>query len=235
MIAKSLQIIFGFIGHAIRTFATTLLLLELVWGGLLAVGCFWIAGDDSTIRGILAAGCAILFVTATAILIAVYFSANSVVRKAVNDAGIGRVIFDNLFDRVLGVKGDDTGQRPETARVPTHMSAKEVEDKMNAAAKVILSDDTGRGGWTSPFFWLAKRIQKITVWATVRVIVRYCSKEGDSINLFHVRDQLASVIDQGVVDYVSQYFKNIALAAIFVVTVFAILVAYGIRYLPFDW
>ena len=208
------------------------MILETLWGVLLAGLCFWIAGQGSTIRGILAAVLAILLVTICTLVVAVYFASLSVVRKAVSDAALGRSIFDALFDYALGISGDDTGEQPTTSRIPTHMSRDEVQKTLNDASKQLLADEPPSTKWAGPFFWLAKQIQRISIWATVRVIVRSCSHDGKSVNMFELRDRLASTIDDGVVSYLKQYFTRLAFTAIMVVSLISMLLALGIRQLP---
>ena len=208
------------------------MILETLWGVLLAGLCFWIASQGSTMRGVLAAVLAFLLVTVCALVIAVYFASLSVVRKAVSDAALGRAIFDSLFERALGVSGRDIGERPSTVKVPTHMSREEVEETLDNAAKQILSEEPPSTKWASPLFWLAKQIQRISIWATVKVIVKSCSHDGNSVNMFELRDRLASTIDDGVVLYLKQYFTRIAFTVISAVSLISIFLALGIRQLP---
>lgn len=182
--------------------------------------------------GVLAAVLAFLLVTACALVIAVYFASLSVVRKAVSDAALGQAIFDSLFEYALGVSGKDSGERPSTAKISTHMSREEVEKTLNDAAKHILSDEPPSTKWAGPLFWLAKQIQRISIWATVKVIVKSCSRDGKSVNMFELRDRLGSTIDDGVVSYLRQYFTRLAFTVITAVSLIALLLALGIRQLP---
>ena len=186
------------------------MVLEVLWGVLLASFCFWIASNGSTLRGCLAAVLAFFFVTVCTLVLALYFSSLSVVRKAVSDAGVGRTIFDALFDYALGISGEDTGERSATAKIPTHMSREEVENTLNGAAKRMLSETLPTTKWASPLFWFAKQIQRASIWATVKVIVKSCSNDGNSVNMFELRDRLASTIDDGVVSFIKQYFLRLA-------------------------
>lgn len=232
MLAKSLQIITGLLGTAIRSFAFAVMMLETLWGVLLAALCFWIASHGSTLGGVLAAVLASLLATACALVVAAYFASLSVVRKAVSDAALGRAIFDSLFEYALGISGEDTGERSAAARMPTHMSRDEVEETLNTAARRMLSDDPPSARWAGPFYWLAKQIQRISIWATVKVIVKSCSHDGRSVNMFELRDRLASTIDDGVVSYLNQYLKRLALTAIVLVSLISLLFALGIRHFP---
>ena len=208
------------------------MILETLWSLFLAAVCFWIAGQESTICGILAAILALLMTTVCVLIIAVYFASLSVVRKAVSDAGVGRTIFDAIFDYALGISGEDTGERTATARVPTHMSRDEVKKTLHNASKKLLSAQPPSTKWAGPFFWLAKQIQRISIWATVKVIVKSCSHDGKSVNMFELRDRLASTIDDGVVSYLNQYFTRLALILITAVSLISLLLALGIGQLP---
>lgn len=208
------------------------MILETVWGVGLAILCFWIASQGSIVRGAMAVTLAFVLVTVCALVIAVYFASLSVVRKAVSDAGLGRIVFDNLFDYALGISGEDTGEQPEEARIRTHMSRDDVANKLHDASKKILSDEMPSTKWAGPVFWLAKQIQRITIWATVKVIVKSCSHDGNSVNMFELRDRLASTIDDGVVSYLKQYFTRLVFTAISAVSLVSVVVAFGIRQLP---
>lgn len=208
------------------------MVLEVLWGVLLASLCFWIACNGSILRGCLAAVLAFFLVTVCTLIVALHFASLSVVRKAVSDAGVGRTIFDALFDYALGISGEDTGERSATAKIPTHMSREQLESTLKSAAKRILSEATPATKWASPLFWFAKQIQRVSIWATVKVIVKSCSNDGESVNMFELRDRLASTIDDGVVSFIKQYFMRLAFTVITVVTLFSSLVALGIRQLP---
>ena len=208
------------------------MILETLWSAFLAAVCFWIASQGSTVCGILAATLALLLTTVCVLILAVYFASLSVVRKAVSDAGVGRSIFDAIFDYALGISGQDTGERTATGKIPTHMSREEVEKTIRDASKKLLSDQPPTTKWASPIFWLAKQIQRISIWATVKVIVKSCSHDGKSVNMFELRDRLASTIDDGVVSYLKQYFTRLALMLITTVSLFSLLLAFGIGKLP---
>lgn len=232
MLSKSLQIIIGLLGTAIRAFALIAMILEALWGFLLAALCFWIASRSSTTGGVIAAVLAFLLVTACTLVVAFYFACLSVVRKAMSDAGLGRTIFDTLFDYALGVSGEDTGDSPPSAKMRTHMSRDEVKKTLDDAVERLLSDETPSAKWASPFFWMAKQIQRISIWATVHVIVKSCSHDGTSVNMFELRDRLASTIDDGIVSYLRDYFTRLTFSAISVASFVSILLAYGISQFP---
>lgn len=207
------------------------MILETFWGILLAALSFWIASDGSTVRGILAVVLAVLLVTACAFVIAVYFACLSVVKKAVTDAGLGRTIFDALFEYALGVTGDDP-EEPSTAKIPTHMSREGVERKLNDAARHILADEAPSTKWAGLLFWLAKQVQRICIWATVKVITNSCSRDGTSVNLVELRDRLASTIDDGLIAHLRQYVTRLTFTLISTVSSLACLISLGIRQLP---
>ncbi len=115
------------------------MVLETLWGVVVALLCFWVASEGSNVRGTLAVVVAMLLVTVCTVVIAVYFASLSLVRKAVADAALGRNIFDALFDHVLGISGADAGEKPVAAKVPTHMSREEIENTLKAASRYLLS------------------------------------------------------------------------------------------------
>lgn len=233
MLAKSLQIITSLMGTALRAFAFAILVLECLFALALAALCFWIASDGSIVRGAIAAGVAFTFATVATVIVAVYFAALSVVKKAVSDAGLGRTIFNSLFRHALGVSGGDPGHMPDEARVPTHLSHQEVEQTLNNAARTLLSDDAPSSRWAAPVLWLAKQVQRISVWATVKVIVKSCSDDGTSVNMYQLRDRLASTIDRSVVSLIRGQFTRLVLALLSGIALVSIIVASVIRLLPF--
>ena len=160
ILVKSLQVIAGLLGKAVGSFAYAVLAIELLVGLTMAGLSFWLAYDGSLVRGILATVLAILFITVLAVVVGVYYAAISTARRAVADAGLGKTVCDELFDRVLGVRGDDAGEQPDTAQIPTHMSAKEVKTALNGAARKLLSDKPLSNQLTAPLFWLANRFKK---------------------------------------------------------------------------
>lgn len=233
MLSKTLHVIAGLLGHAIKSFVVALVVLEVCWGLVLAGLCFWLASHDSWVQGIIAVVLALLLVTIASVILAGYYAAICVVRKAVVTAGIGKAVFDNLFEHVLGVTGDDTDQQPTKARVPVKVTAGELKSKFNTAARHLLAQEASATNLPAVLFWLARRIEKLAIWATVKVIVKSCSNQGDAVNLYDVRDKLAGVIDDHVVSFVKQYFFRMAMVFIAAASALAILVALVFRLLPF--
>ena len=163
---------------------------------------------------VLATVLAFLLVTICALVIAVYFASLSVVRKAVSDAALGRVIFDSLFEYALGVSGEDIGERPTLRRFRLTCRADRLRKRLIMPPNRFFPRNHLQPDGRARFFWLAKQIQRISIWATVKVIVKSCSNDGNSVNMFELRDRLASTIDSGVVSYLKQYFSRIAFTVI---------------------
>lgn len=209
------------------------MVIETLWGVFLGFVCFWIASQGSTVRGIVAASLAVLLATICSLVVAFYFASLSVVRKAVTDAALGQTILNTLFDRVLGIaekSNEDPTVPPES---PTHiMSPDEVEQKLNDAANKLLSNEPPSTKWAGPFFWLAKQIQRVSVWATVKVIVASCSQDEGAVNMLELRDRLGCTVDDGVVSFLKQYFKRLAFSLISIVSLIAVLLAFAIQHLP---
>ncbi|MCR9201753.1 MAG: hypothetical protein NXI04_24165 [Planctomycetaceae bacterium] len=141
-----------------RAFATAVLVLELLWSLQLAVLSFWVASDGSTLRGLLAACGVFLLCGVSTVTLAAYFSAQVVIRQAVEEAALGRAVLHGLFRRVLGVTDPDSGEEQKTPRVPVEMSREDVERVLNDAAGRLLSEDGPvtrwghlRSGWPKRF------------------------------------------------------------------------------------
>jgi len=232
ILADTYRIIAGLLGKGIRTFGLTILLIDGVYGLLLAALAFWIAYDGSVLRGTLAVVVSIVMVVVLGFVVALHLAATSTIRSAIADAGLGRKIFDGIFEKALGIVGDDGESTRETAYRPTNMSSQEVETTFSKAANLLLGEEISTGGISGPFFWLAKRIQKIAVWATVRVIVRTCSADGKSVNLFYVRDQLGGVIDERLGVFLKDRSMKLAYLGISLVTLVSVLSAWVIRQIP---
>ena len=233
MISKSLQIIYNYAGEAIRSLLSALLLLELGWGLLLAGLCIWIAAQGSIIRACIAAIIALVTVTFAAAVIAAYYCALSVVRRAISEVGIGKAIFENIFARLIGVSGEDPGKQPDQALVDTHMSADELKEQLNSIAATIIAESKPESNWLQPVHFLARQIQKIAVWATVKTITKSCSRDGQSANLFVLKDRLSAAIDEGVVSIIQHDFRRLAYLTISLASILSVLAALTVRQLPF--
>lgn len=234
MFAKSLHIIIGLLGTATRSFALAAIAIGVGLEVVLSAIAFGIACQASTERGIVAAILASLVATVCTLAVALYYAALKVACKAVLDIGLGSTICAKLFDYTLGVAGEDPGANSPTAKIPTHMSRDEVQQALTDASKRILSDEPPKPKWAGPGYWLAKQILRISIWATVHVIVYACSRDGDSVNMYELRDRLASTIDERVVALLKRDFKRIAAIGIAVTCLVAVLLAFGIRYYSFS-
>lgn len=232
MLIRSIQVISGLIGHAARAYVLAVLFVEVFVGFALVALSFWVAYDGSLLRGTLAGLVGFLLVTFVALVLAVYYSSLSTAKRAVMDAGIGGVVFNELFDRAFGVHGEENDERTVRAKIPTRLSAAEVKGILDDAARSLLSDRPAASFWSAPAFWLAKQIRKICVWATVKVILKSCSREGNSVNLYELRDRLAAIIDDGVVSWLKACFMRVAVTTTLIVCGITIVLALGIRQLP---
>jgi len=53
-VAQSLKVISGFLGSAIKCFAIAFIVIDLLWGGLMAALAFWSISQASIFQGVLA-------------------------------------------------------------------------------------------------------------------------------------------------------------------------------------
>ncbi|YCM43981.1 hypothetical protein V2O64_21970 [Verrucomicrobiaceae bacterium 227] len=221
-LANTLRIISQFTGSAFRTFALTLILIDVLYGFVMVAIAYGVASDGSLIRGILASFVVISLVMTVGLLLSFQSAVLNVVRKAIQDHQIGRKIFDTLFDKAL----------KSTPFSESKLTSKEVERIFNKAAKNLLHEKFSAADAPGVALWLAKQIQRVTVWATVKVIVKSCSPDGDFVKLEDVRDRLAAVIDQTLLLYLKEHYRRIFFAALGITTSLSILICMGIRQLP---
>lgn len=195
-VAKSLQVIAGFLGSAVKCFAIAFIVIDLLWGGFLAAVAFWWASEDSIWRGVMAVIWTIIVMGSLGVTASIQFSIFATVKQAVKESRLGSRIFEMLIEKATGISGliDDPDQL---------LAVSEVERAMNAAAEQILASDDEVADITGAMFWFARKMQRVTVWATVRVVVRSCSADGETVRFAEIRDRLGEVIDQRVTDLVA--------------------------------
>lgn len=195
-IAKSLKVISGFLGSAVKCFAIAFIVIDLLWGGFLATLAFWWVSENSVWKGVIAVIWTIVVMGSLGVAASFQFSVFATVKKAIKESRLGSRIFELLIEKSTGISGliDDPDQL---------LAVSEVERAMNAAAGQILATDDEAPDLTEIMFWFARRMQRVAVWATVRVIVRSCSQDGETVRFALVRDRLGEVIDERVIDMTS--------------------------------
>ncbi len=191
-VAKSLKLLSGFLGSAIKSFAIAFIVIDLFWGGFLAAITFWIASQSSLWQGVLAVIWTIIVMSSLGIAASVQFSIFATVKRAVRESQLGSQIFEKLINRSQLISEPDP-----------LLAVSEIQRAMNTAADEILGQDDGVTDLSSVMFWFARKMQRIAVWATARVIVKSCSEDGETVRFSQVRDRLGKVIDQRVIAFLS--------------------------------
>lgn len=195
-VAQSLKVITGFLGSAIKCFAIAFIVIDLLWGGFLAALAFWWTSHDSIWRGIIAVIWTIIVMGSFGFAASIQFSVFATVKRAIKEAQLGSRIFESLVEKSTGISGliDDPDQL---------LTVSEIERAMNAAAGQILAADDDIADLSGAMFWFVRKMQRVAVWATVRVVVRSSSENGETVRFSVVRDKLGDVIDKRVIEAVS--------------------------------
>ena len=195
-VAQTLKVVSNFLGSAVKCFAIAFIVIDILWGGFLAALAFWWVSQESLWQGILAVIWTIVVMGSLGVAASIQFSIFATVKKAIKESQLGSRIFEKLIGKSTGISGliEDPNQL---------LAVSEVERAMNAAAKQILVTDDESSDLSGVMFWLARRMQRVAVWATVRVIVRASSADGETVKFSIIRDRLGGVIDQRVIDVVT--------------------------------
>jgi hypothetical protein len=88
-VSKSLQVIAGFFGSAVKSFAIAFIVIDLIWGGLLAAVAFWWASEDSIWQGVMAVIWTIIVMGSLGVTASIQFSIFASVKQAVKESRLG--------------------------------------------------------------------------------------------------------------------------------------------------
>jgi hypothetical protein len=233
---KAIRGVAGLLGFAIKTFACIHLIIDVLYGGVLALLCFWIAADGSVVRGTIAAVLAVLMAIVVGMLVGLNLTIVMTIGRAVRQAAVGKLVFDQIFVHAMGV----TDEQPEGARALTQklhaLPVREVEATLQRAADAMLAEQLEDVRLAGLFFWLARRMQRVVIWVTIRVVVRECaSGRGDDamVDLLVVRDRLAGTIDEQIIGMLREQSFRLVWALMGAVFVVALMLAWLISWLPF--
>lgn len=167
-----------------------------------------------------------------AVRLGVFFTISRAIRKA----AIGRLVFDALFDNLLGVTPDNPQGDTKLTKALHGLPVKEVEARLNHAAAALLETEVVEATIPGLALWLAAKVQRVFVWATIRVIVSQCTVGGTrdaSVDLLELRNRLAGRIDNLIADWLKRRVTRFTLWLAGLTVALAVLVAIGIRQLPF--
>ena len=119
LVAHLIRAIVGVAGAGVRTFLLAIVLIDFVYAVLLAGLCFWIASRDAFWKGVVAAIIGGLAVAACGVVVAIQLAVARMIRQAIEEASIGKLTFDALFEIGLGVS-DDTPEGRSAATTKLH-------------------------------------------------------------------------------------------------------------------
>ena len=224
----------GLLKYALRVFGLTLLAVNLVFGVMLVSIAFWIAADGSLVRGVLAGSLAAILVLILGFIAAFQVTSVLAISRAIEQAAIGRRVFDAVFDIALGVSDEDPGGRFDGTQAVHGMSVADVKARLTSAGDELLRRDEPVSGISGIVRWLATWLQRALVWATVKVIVRSCASGGPNptVDLLELRSKLAGIVDREIADYLKQHATRILVSVAGIVIALSGLAALLIRQLP---
>lgn len=235
VVVDSLRSIAGLFKYAFRTFALTLVVVEGIYGLLLTWVVFGIAvAGTSPLRFVLATIVTVSFVIVLGITVAFQFTMARTIAWGVTQASLGRRMFDALFDLVLGVSDECPQGRSAASQAVHGVSIAELEAKLKAAGEMLLTQNVIAANVPRALVWFARLIQRALIWATVRVILRYCLSYTDEteIDLLDLRQRLSAVIDEKIAEHLQYHALRMIVVLFSGVTFLAILMALGIRCVP---
>lgn len=227
LVIDSLRGVAGLLKYASRTFILALIAVEGIYGLLLAGVVLWIsAAGTSPLRFVLATIVTVSLVLVLGFTVAFQFTLARTIAWGVEQAALGRRVCDALFEITLGVT-------EESASVPS-VTLGELQAKLNAAGETLLSQKPVIANSPRMMLWLLSQLQRALVWATVRVILRHCMTYGteELIDPVDLHQRLSSIIDIKVADYLKKHALRSITALFSGVTFLAILIALGIRCVP---
>lgn len=210
------------LAHGLRALALSLLLFDVIYAVLLALLAFWIASHGSWARGLIAGVLALILSIIAGTIVSVQMGILQSVKAAVQRAAIGRITLDAIVHRLPA--------SPEAG-----WTLDELETALNRAAASILGETPPMRLLSIPF-WLAVRVQRVVVWATVRIVLRQASREHEGtrrVDIAAVRDHLANVIDRVVLERISEQLTRLSASLFVAATVAAVVLAFALRLLPF--
>ncbi len=214
----------GTAGHAARVFITTHLAIDVAFGALLALVCYWIAADGSLLRGTLAAGPALLLAVVVGFILATQVTVSSTVARVIQQTALGRTTLDALVSAA--------GIEQELER---DITIPQLSKLLAAAPTAPQGADDQRGSISRFARWIASRVWRVAMWATCRQFYataqRLAAPDG-TVKLARVKEVLAETIDTRIVEMVRA--RTLQWTALLLVgcAIIACAAAAGIRLLP---
>jgi hypothetical protein len=194
----------AFSGRLLKNFIL-LVLVGLGFGVLVAIVMYASTSAGAVWRGSIAAligfvgSCVMTFVTAGQLSIVVTLS------ETVKVKALGRRILDKLFSELLGVTTENPHGSENLTKELHGLPISEAEARLKNAARVMVEERVS--GLPKIALWLVNKAQRLLVWATIRVVISYATKQKsrkDSIDMLALRESLALEVDDLLVDKIRQ-------------------------------
>jgi len=189
------------VGFSLKTFALAALFTAVVYGLMMAVFAFYIADDGSIIPGIVAVVLSLVVTTVFAVFVAVRLTIARTLYRAIKQFGIGRKVFNGLFDIMLGITDDNPAGNSAMTQALHGVSRDELNSRLTAAGEQLLRSERIESALPGLARWLMRKIQAAIIWTVVKVVIIQAAliSDGPEIDLIEIRDKLTNVIDDQIV------------------------------------
>jgi hypothetical protein len=142
---------------------------------------------------------------------------------------------DALFRHLLGVTDEKPHGDHELTQKLHGMPVHQVEFELKEAGRRVLEHRITSSAVPRLGLWLANRMQRLLVWATVKVVVSYCTKakrRDENVDLLALRASLAGEVDQLVVKKIRRGGMMMLLLAGLAASVIAWMLVSALQWLP---
>jgi len=211
----------GFAGFVLRVFLMTHLAVDVGFGMLIAIACYFIAADGSLLRGMLAALGGLLLAVVTGFVLATQVTVSLSIARLVEQTQLGRKTLDALL-RVAG-RNDLLEKSVTIPRLGT---------LLHDAAKSVVEEEVPRGKVSRIVAAVSRRVLRVVLWLVARQVLasarRMCEPDG-TIRLVRVRDELSDVVDRQLVAAARARTKQWIAALLIACTIAAGAAAWGVR------
>lgn len=227
----------GLVGFSLKTFALAALFTAVVYGLLMAVFAFYIADDGSIIPGIIAVVLSLVVTTVFAVFVAVRLTIARTLYQAIKQFGIGRKVFNGLFDIMLGITDENPAGNSAMTQALHGVSRDELKSRLTAAGEQLLRSERIESALPGFARWLMRKIQAAIIWTVVKVVIiqAILISDGPEIDLIEIRDKLTNVIDDQIVGLIRRNAPRTIMSIGAAVTFGIWLMASGIHHVVTWW
>lgn len=211
----------GFAGYVLRVFITTHLAVDVAFGLVIAVGCYFVAADGSVLRGVLAALLGLVLAVVTGFILSTQVTVSLSIARLVEQTQIGRKSLDALL-RVAG----------RNDLLEKSLTVPRLGALLHDAAKTVAAEEVPRGTVSRIVGAISRRVLRVVLWLVARQVLataqRMCEPDG-TIRLVRVRDELSDVVDRQLVAAARTRTKQWTVGLLIVCAAVALAAAWGIR------